>query len=71
MILFNMTAGETDIVIELCNSETGSILPRQYKHYRLTCALLLLPGEMNILQIKCKIDFNTFLLPKPQSQCKK
>ena len=25
---------------------------------------LLLPGEMNILQIRCKIDFNTFLLRK-------
>ena len=26
---------------------------------------LLLPGEMNISQIQCKIDFNTFLLRKP------
>ena len=32
---------------------------------------LLLPGEMNILQIQCKIDFNTFLSPKPHSRCKK
>ena len=30
---------------------------------------LLLPGEMNILQIQCKIDFNTFLLHKPHSRC--
>ena len=29
---------------------------------------LLLPGEMNILQIQCKIDFNTFLLCKPHSR---
>ena len=28
------------------------------------CHPLLLPGEMNILQIQCKIDFNTFLLRK-------
>ena len=30
---------------------------------------LLLPGEMNILQIQCEIDFNTFLLRKPHSWC--
>ena len=30
---------------------------------------LLLPGEMNSLQIQCKIDFNTFLLRKPHSRC--
>ena len=30
---------------------------------------LLLPGEMNILQIQCKIDFNTFLLRKLHSRC--
>ena len=30
---------------------------------------LLLPGEMNILQIQCKIYFNTFLLRKPHSWC--
>ena len=32
---------------------------------------LLLPEEMNSLQIQCKIDFNTFLLPKPHRRCKK
>ena len=32
---------------------------------------LLLPGEMNILQTQCKIDFNTFLLHKPLRRCKK
>ena len=30
---------------------------------------LLLPGEMNILQIQRKNDFNTFLLRKPHSRC--
>ena len=30
---------------------------------------LLLPGEMNILQIQCKIDLNTFLLRKPHIRC--
>ena len=30
---------------------------------------LLLPGEMNILQIQCKIEFNTFLLRKTHSRC--
>ena len=32
---------------------------------------LLLPGEMNIFQIQCKIDFNTFLLRKTHRRCKK
>ena len=36
-----------------------------------TEAALLLPGEMNILQIQCKIYFNTFLLRKPHSRCLK
>ena len=30
---------------------------------------LLLPGEMNIFQIQCRIEFNTFLLRKPHSRC--
>ena len=29
------------------------------------CEALLLPGEMNILQIQCKFDFNTFSSVKP------
>ena len=30
---------------------------------------LLLPGEMNISQIQCKIEVNTFLLCKSQNWC--
>ena len=37
--------------------------------YTMNTKSLLLPGEMNILQIQCKIDFNTFLLRKPHSWC--
>ena len=33
-------------------------------------ASLLLPGEMNILQKQCKLDFNTFLCCKSHKQCK-
>ena len=32
---------------------------------------LLLPGEMNISQLQCKIDFNTFLFCNLHSWCKK
>ena len=60
--------GNTSTASPPASTKSATVFPKPGCKHDET---LLLPGEMNILQIQCKIDFNTFLLPKPHSRCKK